>query len=276
MSKKEETKTSSEDNTAQSGIELLTGRELEHMFGRNFDQGSLDNIGYDVRLGDVVRLITSGEERTLNEGESVEIFPGETVVAKTEEILSLPEQVFALGSPKMSLIGQGLWAHGGKTDPGFNQPLTLGFMNVGNKSCTLARGQKIFHLTFFRINGKRIGRYAGRGINLPSTRSSPLDENIELNKDVLKRVMECDGIHSYRICRYLYNTQRSSKRTSRIVLFAMVTSNIIAAAFGFLWLTGSLTETSVYGFVGVLLTETIINGILLGLQSFPSLFKRKE
>jgi deoxycytidine triphosphate deaminase len=276
LANNEESSNTPKNNDKQSGIELLAGPEIKTLFCRNFLDKSIDQLGYDVRLGDVIRLITSGEERTLNEGEKVEVLPGETLIAKTEEILDLPNSVFAFGSPKMSLISQGLWAHGGKTDPGYNQPLTLGFMNVGNKPCTLTRGQPIFHLTFFRINGtERIG-YAGKGINLPSIRSSPLDSDIALNDDVLQQVKESDGIQSYRICRYLYNIQRSSKRTNQILLGSVLIGNILAVGFALTWLTGNLSSTSVYGFIGALISETLVAAALLAIQSLASFFKKKE
>lgn len=272
----EEAKTTSQDVDTESGIELLTGPILEKMFCRNFDKKSLDQLGYDVRLGDVVRLLTSGEDRTLNTDEKVEVFPGETLIAKTEEILHLPDWAFALGTPKMGLIAQGLWAHGGKTDPGYNNPLTLSFMNVGNKPCTLTRGQQIFHLTFFKVKGKPLTGYAGKGIIFPSTKPSPSDKDTPLSEECLKEVKESDGIQSYRICKYLYNIQRSSRRTSRILLGSVLIGNIIAVTFAAVWLTGNLTQASVYGFIGALVSETIISGALLAIQGFSSSFKKEQ
>ena len=261
-------------NSLGSGIELMIGPRLRDMFCKNFEESSLDPLGYDVRLGDVVRLITSGEEKTLNQEEEVKVFPGETLIAKTEEILNLPEWAFALGSPKMSLLAKGLWTHGGKTDPGYNHPLTLGFMNVGSEPCSLKRGQCIFHLTFFKINGTAPNKYAGKGINLPSLRKSPLDRQIDLTKEVLEQVKESDGIESYRILKYLYNTQCSSKRMDKIMLGAIFVGNIFTVGFVGLWITGNLP--SAYGFIGVLLSQTALSGILFALRGISSLFKKRK
>lgn len=264
-------------DTPQVGLEIILGKDLQTMFCRNFDPNSIDPLGYDVRLGEVVKLITSGEEKILEKDEGFMVLPGETLLARTEEILQLPDYAFALGSPKMSLLASGLWSHGGKTDPGFNHSLTLGFMNVGNTPVPLKRGQKIFHLTFYKINGvtpETAKTYAGTGINLPSLKNSPLQECRELNSKKIEEIKQTDGIKSYRLCNYLLNAQNANIKNFRIMLSSLLIGNVITVAVAIFWVTGKLD--AVTGFTGVLVAQVITDSALAFLSRVPDLFKKKE
>ena len=203
-------------------IELLIGDELEPLFSQGFKGNCLDPMGYDLRLGGEVLLVTRGKTEKLSAREKIEIYPGETVIVKTEEVLNLPENVFAIGSPKMSLLVQGLWAHGGKTDPGYNLSLNLGFQNVGGKPCTLEKGQKIFHLTFFKIHGKNPKGYTGRGPGFPDLRKSPLENSAELNEKLLDEVKKVEGIKSFRICRHILALKEEIGNSYRIPVFGLI------------------------------------------------------
>ena len=203
-------------------IELLIRDELKPLFSRGFQSICLDPMGYDLRLGAEVRLVTKGKTEQLGATGEIEIYPGETVIVKTDEILNLPDDVFAIGSPKMKLLVQGLWAHGGKTDPGYNLPLNLGFQNVGGKPCTLKRGQKIFHLTFFKIHGKTPKGYTGEGPGFPDLRKSPLEDFVELNEKLLEEVKKVEGIKSFRICRQILNLKSEIGKSFKIPIFGLI------------------------------------------------------
>jgi deoxycytidine triphosphate deaminase len=126
-------------------IELLLGDELQSLFSSGFNKDCLDPLGYDLRLGEEVTIVTRPEHKSSLKGdEEITIYPGETFIAKTEEVLNLPLDVFAIGSPKMSLLARGLWTHGGKTDPGYKNPLVLGFFNAGNQPISVKRSEKFF------------------------------------------------------------------------------------------------------------------------------------
>jgi deoxycytidine triphosphate deaminase len=203
-------------------IELLIGDELESLFSQGFVSECLDPMGYDLRLGSEVRLVTRGKTEEMSDNEEIEIYPGESVIVKTEEVLNLPDNVFALGSPKMKLLVQGLWAHGGKTDPGYNLPLNLGFQNVGSKPCILRRRQKIFHLSFFKIHGKAVKGYTGRGPGFPDLQKSPLEDSVNLNEHLLEEVKRVEGIKSFRVCTQILNLKREMGKSYKIPIFGLI------------------------------------------------------
>jgi len=221
-------KTPQPPSTIPSFIELLIGDDLKPLFSQGFVSDCLDPMGYDLRLGADMRLVTRGEVQVLNEGGEIEIYPGETIIVRTEEVLNLPDDVFAVGSPKMKLLVEGLWAHGGKTDPGYNLPLNLGFQNVGSKPCQLGRGQKIFHLTFFKIHGKTPRSYAGRGPGFPTLEKPPLENRIEMCEKILEDVKKIEGIKSYRICKQILKLRNRMKRGFTISLAGLFIALFIA------------------------------------------------
>jgi len=210
-----------------SCIELLVGDELTSLISQGFRDNCLDPMGYDLRLGVEVRLVTRGRTKELSADEEITIYPGETVIVRTEEVLNLPDNVFAIGSPKMKLLVQGLWAHGGKTDPGYNLSLNLGFQNVGSKPCVLRRGQKIFHLSFFKIHGKTAKGYTGRGPGFPDLERSPLENSVELNKNLLEKVKKVEGIKSFRLCRQILNLKSELGKSYKIPIFGLIAILVI-------------------------------------------------
>lgn len=204
-----------------SWVELLAGSdEIKSLFRLGYSPDCLDSLGYDFRLGEEVRFVTTCKDIKLSGNEEIEILPNETVIVRTEEILDLPDDVFAIGSPKMSLLIDGLWAHGGKTDPGYNSKLTLGFQNVGSKPCKVKRGQRIFHLTFFKVHNKKLTHYAGSGPGFSQSDRSPLDDAINWNDAMLEKVKQTDGIKSYRITKVIFNLRKEIQRTFYIPLLA--------------------------------------------------------
>ena len=207
---------------SSSFIELLIGDELRPLFSEGFQNNCLDPMGYDLRLGAEVRLVTRGQTKKMTANEEIEIYPSETVIVKTEEVLCLPDNVFAIGSPKMRLLVQGLWAHGGKTDPGYSLPLNLGFQNVGSKPCALKRGQKIFHLSFFKIHGKAPKGYAGRGPGFPDLERSPLEDSVDLNEKLLVEVKKVEGIKSFRVCKQILDLKGEIGKSYKIPIFGLI------------------------------------------------------
>lgn len=245
-------------------IELVLKNEITSLFKTGFcDNDCIDPMGYDIRLGDEVVPVTRGEsKKTLKNGEAFTVFPGETLLVKSEEVLNLPNTVCAIGSPKMSLILKGLWAHGGKTDFGYNQRLTLGFRHLGASPIELKRGQKIFHLTFLRVNNGAAESYSGRGLEFPSVDISPLDGNPKLDDKLEKLVKEKEGIQLARIVHLIRNEVSYMKRS--MVMSATLSVIIIVAGIIAVY-DPTLTKTVIY--------VTMILGLFQILFNFRDMIK---
>ena len=216
--------------SAPGSIEmLLEEQEIRPLFSRGFYPDSVDSTGYDLRLGDKITFLNRGKEMECKAETPAEILPGDVIVVTCEETLRLPSNVFAIGSPKMSLIVKGLWAHGGKTDFGFNLPFRFGFQHVGKDPITLKPGDKIFHLTFFRVNNKTTRTYSGRGPVLPTTLTpSPLEEVTKLSKELESKVEKSHGIVTARLLRLMRITvDRYTKARFLASLFGVATFAIL-------------------------------------------------
>jgi deoxycytidine triphosphate deaminase len=191
-------------NSDEPNLELLLGEDkLSQLFISGFVSSSVNPVGYDLRLANKVGHVTTGQTDELNDQEVV-IYPGETIIVCTEEVLNLPDNVFALGSPKMSLLIKGLWAHGGKTDFGYNHNLLLGFQNVGSEPIKIKKGQQIFHLTFFKVHNTATQRYAARGPDWPALKQSVLEsQNSIINEQDLQKIKETDGVKIFEVCKQI-------------------------------------------------------------------------
>ena len=205
----------------------------------------VNEMGYDIRLGSRLTLVTrGGEVERLKPGSKVKIYPGETVLATSREILNLPPNVCATGSPKMSLLLDGLWSHGGKTDFGFDGNLRLGFMNQGTHSITLEYEQTIFSITFWQTDRAAPRPRRGASHEQDRVRESPLDlpqfPMALLAPDVLER----DGILAWRLVSF-------TEWRFRRILWALVSLGLFAVASGIgAWWT--LTDPNVGRLVAIL------------------------
>jgi len=256
-----------------SYIELLLGaEELSSLFHAGFDESSVDSLGYDLRLGERIEHVTTGASKDLVQNEDVIIYPGETVIVKTEEILHLPDEVYALGSPKMSLLIKGLWAHGGKTDFGFNSCLTLGFQNVGSNPITIKRCMPIFHLSFYKVHNKETTEYAGSGPIFPARNTSILDGDNFVPKHKIDEIKQNDGIKSYRLMKQLYYIDKKITITyylPYIALLAIFLGQILPSF-------GIISEFIADRIVLVSLLVGIVSGVLQIGKMLRDWYKKRQ
>lgn len=90
--------------------------------------------------------------RLLDEDEGLVLHPGQFVLAHTQEVLSLPDDVAALWRTKSSM-GRVALEHmdAGWVDPGFHGALTLEFCNASQyHSIRIRPGDRIGQLVFFK------------------------------------------------------------------------------------------------------------------------------
>jgi len=74
-----------------------------------FDEDSLTPVGYDLRVGNLYSS-KRGETYNINTDEFVEIFPGDTVLIRTLENISMPKDksISAIILSKVSKVSKGL------------------------------------------------------------------------------------------------------------------------------------------------------------------------
>lgn len=216
-----------------SPISILNNDDAIRRQFRDPDAVSVDGLGADVSIGRDVHLVSRGMKIDLDDGEKFTVFPGETVVLQTKEVLKLTDGVFATGSPKMSLLIKGLWSHGGKTDFGYSSNLMLSFRNMGDREIELAEGQSIFHLTFWHAGEDQVQIPPGSGASIYSRSIPSLDLNgapsfgdfpeNPLSEPVLKK----DGILAYKVSTKFEQAQRKMNLLAAGLLGALLINFLI-------------------------------------------------
>jgi dCTP deaminase len=112
---------------------------------------SLSPASYDLSIGAYQSLNMTDKHRAdcLQKDKTVEIFPGESFLASTVEILGLPNNITAEIVSKSSTGRKGLSLFSpGWIDPGFIGQLTVGMKNETYKPITLKYGQKLWQVIF--------------------------------------------------------------------------------------------------------------------------------
>lgn len=112
----------------------------------------LTPVGYDLRIGEKIWLLSSGKKTKLKHGESVEIPPRERFAVESLEKVKMKENMVAFIATRISLLWNGLTSLGTKIDPMFQDKVTLIFSNDSDTPLTLEHGQRICNVIFFEYD----------------------------------------------------------------------------------------------------------------------------
>jgi len=116
-----------------------------------YSDDSLSPASYDLSIGSYQSLNMTDKHRAdcLQKDKCVEIFPGESFLASTIEILGFPSNITGEIVSKSSTGRKGLSLFSpGWIDPGFIGQLTVGMKNETYKPINLKYGQKLWQIIF--------------------------------------------------------------------------------------------------------------------------------
>src|SRR5665213_337171 len=111
------------------------------------DMGQFDdtpvrcNASYDLRVGTMYRDHRNDSSQVLQDGESIELLPGNAVIIQTEELVGFPKKLFGHILPRVSLLQKGIANTPSKVDPGYDGHLLITAFNHGKRTETLTRGE---------------------------------------------------------------------------------------------------------------------------------------
>ena len=131
---------------------VLSGSEIEVLAHEadlldKFDPESLKGASYDLHLG--TEYATDGRRKSLAPGEDLILEPGQFVLLKTTERLSLPTDLIGHAGLASHWAQQGLISlFSPQIDPGFVGYLVIPLFNGGNAPVTLACGDSMFTVEF--------------------------------------------------------------------------------------------------------------------------------
>ena len=148
---------------------ILSDREIKNLFGsviQGADEHLLNPNGIELRLGNRVKFISTGEEKDIPEGYFVKVSPGESVIIASLEKLDFSKKtvqkhfqncmLMALITPTTTMIREGIMQAATKVDAGFVGNLNWGFRNSSFKDFKMQHGESIFKLTFFLLEGNEV------------------------------------------------------------------------------------------------------------------------
>lgn len=110
------------------------------------------NISYDLRVGEIYRDHRNDSNgRTIGEGQTINLYPGNAVIIQTEEWVEFPTSLMGHILPKVTLLQKGVANTPSKVDPGYKGFLLITTFNHGRKTVKLQRGDKFCSLHLLRV-----------------------------------------------------------------------------------------------------------------------------
>ena len=169
--------------------DAVTGDGAYSIGMSGFDPEHLNPASYDLTLSPVIRASTGlkgildvaaiepGYTRVLEMGENgMVLFPGEFILAATNEVVTIPQDLAARVEGKSSLGRIGLAVHitAGFIDPGFHGSITLEIVNLLGRPIRLRPNMRIAQIAFIRMAARpfrgyeKTGHYQHQGTGLVS------------------------------------------------------------------------------------------------------------
>lgn len=129
-------------------------------------ESKLNPNGIELRLGQHIRYLSTGEEREIPDDHFVKIAPGENVIISSLETINFSKEavgkvfpgkmVMAFITPTTTMMREGITQSATKIDPGFVGQLNWGIRNSSIKDLILQNGESIFKLTLWLLDEDEI------------------------------------------------------------------------------------------------------------------------
>jgi deoxycytidine triphosphate deaminase len=147
----------------------LADHELRKLLGtvlQNADDKLLNPNGIELRLGQSVRFLSTGEKKMIPEDGFIQVQPGETALIASLEKIDFSKQTVQRHFPRCMIQGwltptttmvrEGQMQAATKVDAGFKGQLNWGFRNSSYYDFTLGRGESIVKLTLELLEGAEV------------------------------------------------------------------------------------------------------------------------
>ena len=137
-------------------MKLLTRDELlkrkEKLLDPFGGEKCLTPVGYDLRVGERIYFLGSGQEEKVSSDRPAKIPPRERFAVESREKVIMQANMFALIATRVRLLSKGLTSLGTKIDPMFQDKLWLIFSNDSDTPLTLEYEERICNVSFFEWN----------------------------------------------------------------------------------------------------------------------------
>jgi len=134
---------------------IITGIELGTGPHRYSAEAPVQPSSVDLRIGEIftpgAKTDEAGSAEHPLRGEV--LAPGHTAVITTLEEFNFPDEIGAIGFPPNAVSSQGiLMTNPGHVDPGYKGKMSFTVINMGSKSYTLQKKEKIVTLLLFELD----------------------------------------------------------------------------------------------------------------------------
>jgi deoxycytidine triphosphate deaminase len=156
---------------------VLADREIKKLLGsviQGSEEALINPNGIELRLGEHVRFMSTGEIHTITAGSYLKITPGESALISPFEKIDFwhatVEKVFPGGAlmglitPTTTMMREGIIQAATKIDPGFEGLLNWGLRNSSYKDLIIGHGEPMFKLTLWLLERDEVPdiEYGGR------------------------------------------------------------------------------------------------------------------
>jgi deoxycytidine triphosphate deaminase len=143
---------------------ILSDREIKTLLLNVIEHGDTNLVnpnGIELRLGNHIRFLSTGEDKELHAGQFLKVSPGETVLISSFERIDFSSQtvrqhfkecmLMGLISPTTTMMREGISQVTTKIDAGFRGHLNWSLRNSSSKDLILQHGEPIYKLTIFKL-----------------------------------------------------------------------------------------------------------------------------
>jgi len=147
--------------------EILSDKQLKKIIGEVIVDGDdklLNPNSIELRLGKYIYFHSTDEEKILNEGDFVQIMPGETLSFSSFETIDFSKNtvwnffkdssLMAFITPTTTMMREGISQVSTKIDPGFHGVLNWSLRNGSSKDLIIGYREPVFKLTIFKLMGE--------------------------------------------------------------------------------------------------------------------------
>jgi deoxycytidine triphosphate deaminase len=144
---------------------ILPDHQIRSLIGSviiGADETCINPNGIELRLGAHVHFESTGEQKKLQQGNFLQVNPGESIIISSLEKLDFSrdtvQKIFpdmmlmALITPTTTMMREGISQVSTKVDAGFRGLLNWGFRNSSTKVFTIQYAEPIFKLTLFLLD----------------------------------------------------------------------------------------------------------------------------
>lgn len=124
---------------------------IDHLDPEQLTNRDASNVSYDFRIGNKYRSHLENTARQTSDGGTITLPPRSALIIETEEFIHLPQGMFGIIAPRVSLLQLGLSTTFSKVDPGYRGHLLITLFNLGQTTQVLSKGQSFCAFTVFDV-----------------------------------------------------------------------------------------------------------------------------